>query len=150
MTRTTKVLMVSLAATLAITGCGAPASDVADAEVVALEAVSYAADEVDEAGVRPRAARKLLRRDTLHGEVVVQGRDGKARTVAVQRGEVTAVTDTGFTVRSSDGFALTWTNGEKMRVVEQQEKSTVRTGTQVGVAGVRDGSVTTARVVVVG
>ena len=42
-----------------------------------------------------------------HGEFVVRDRDG-FRTVAVQRGEVTAVSPSAVTLRSADGFARTY------------------------------------------
>lgn len=156
MSRTPKILVLSLAATLTFTGCGVPTevTDIVGAEVVALEEVGYTADETGEAPAeKPRTVRKLLRRNALHGEVVVQGRDDQVRTVVVQRGEVTTVTGTGFTVKSSDGFELTWTYGENARVIKQREKigrDAVRTGVRVGVGGARDGSATTARLVVVG
>jgi hypothetical protein len=122
---------------------------------VALEAVGYTtADTGAEAeGVRPRLVRKMLRKNTVHGEVVMQGRDGAERTVVVQRGEVTAADDKGFTVKSSDGFELAWTYGEKSRVVQNREKAertAVRPGAKVGTGGVREGSAVTARLVVVG
>jgi hypothetical protein len=44
----------------------------------------------------------------LHGDVVVQGPDGKPVTVAVQRGTVTSVGGGRLVVRSSDGFVETW------------------------------------------
>jgi hypothetical protein len=84
---------------------------------------------------------------------VVRDREGEDRTVVVQRGEVTAADDKGFTVKSADGYQLTWTFGEKARVVENREKAergAVRTGVKVGVGGVRDGSATTARLIIVG
>jgi hypothetical protein len=160
MTRTAKIAAFAFA--LALTGCGTPvpAAEVADSavELVALQEVGYtseaAGEEVgDKPGVRPRAVRKLLRKNTLHGEVVVRDREGEDRTVVVQRGEVTAADDKGFTVKSADGYQLTWTFGEKARVVENREKAergAVRTGVKVGVGGVRDGSATTARLIIVG
>ncbi|MDI6101597.1 hypothetical protein QLQ12_23535 [Actinoplanes sp. NEAU-A12] len=166
MTRTPKALILSLALALAVTGCGAaPAGDVAAEAValesVALEAVGYTtADTGEEAAgtgaetaARPRLVRKLLRKNTLHGEVVVRGRDGVDRTVVVQRGEVTAADASGFTVKSSDGFELTWAYGEKSRVVQDREKaerSAVKIGVKVGAGGVREGTAVTARLVVVG
>jgi hypothetical protein len=45
----------------------------------------------------------------LHGDVVVQGADGKPLTVAIQRGTVTSVGGGHVVVRSSDGFVETWT-----------------------------------------
>ncbi len=103
-------------------------------------------------GVRPRRLnRVLLRRNTLHGEVVVQTKDG-TRTILVQRGEVTAVTDTTMTVESTDGYRQTWTFGTPIRVVDR--RTTVRpkdiaVGTKLGVAGTRDGDASTARLIVV-
>jgi hypothetical protein len=66
---------------------------------------------------------------------------------------VTAADDKGFTVKSSDGFELAWTYGEKSRVVQNREKAertAVRPGAKVGAGGVREGSAVTARLVVVG
>lgn len=161
MTRTPKALILSVALALAVTGCGAaPAADAEALESVALESVALESEGyttadtgAEAAGVRPRLVRKMLRKNTLHGEVVMQGRDGAERTVVVQRGEVTAADDKGFTVKSSDGFELTWTYGEKSGVVQNREKAeraVVRPGAKVGAGGVREGSAVTARLVVVG
>lgn len=97
-------------------------------------------------------ARVLLRKNTLHGEVVVQAKDGGTKTVAVQRGQVTAVDDRSMTVKSADGFTMTWTFGEKLRVVERRatlRSSDIKVGTTVGVAGAREGDGGVARLVVV-
>jgi hypothetical protein len=177
MTRTSKLLIVGVALALAGTGCAsaeprpAPAAnaaqtvDTADFETVALEAAGFA-EGLDEpvatpsAGEkardgerqpRPRAVRKLLRKNTLHGEVVVEGKDG-VRTIVVQRGEVTAADDKGFTVKSTDGFEQSWSFGDPVRVVQNREKAepaAVRTGVRVAVGGVRDGASTAARLVVI-
>jgi hypothetical protein len=96
------------------------------------------------------ALRRQLRANTLHGEVVVQTKAGP-KTIVVQRGEVTAVAGDEVTVKSSDGFTLTWTYGEKVRIVQNRkpaEKSAVKTGGQIGVAGVKDGDTSRARLVV--
>lgn len=102
--------------------------------------------------LRERArARVLLRRNTLHGDVVVQGKDG-AKTIAVQRGTVTAIDGSLMTVESTDGFAQTWTFGPDLRVVQRRatiQPSDVKVGTQLGVSGVRDGDGGVARLVVV-
>jgi hypothetical protein len=55
----------------------------------------------------------------LHGELVVSSKEGP-RTIVVQRGEVTEVDDTSMTVESTDGFTLTWTFGDKLRVFERR------------------------------
>lgn len=98
------------------------------------------------------AYRVLLRRNTLHGEAVVKTRDGTTKTVVVQRGTVTALTDTSVTVRSADGYTLTWTFGDPLRVIEHRDTiraSDIKVGAEVGVAGAKDGSATVARLVVV-
>ncbi|MGY0005165.1 hypothetical protein [Micromonospora sp. I033] len=97
-------------------------------------------------------ARVLLRRNTLHGEVVVQTKDGETRTVAVQRGQVTAIDAKSMTVKSTDGFTMTWTFDEKLRVVERRttvRSSDIEVGTTVGVAGAKDGDNGVARLIVV-
>jgi hypothetical protein len=97
-------------------------------------------------------ARVLLRKNTLHGEVVVQTKDGGTKTVAVQRGQVTAIDATSMTVKSTDGFTVTWTFDEKLRVVERRttvRSSDIKVGTTVGVAGAKDGDRSVARLIVV-
>jgi hypothetical protein len=154
-------------ATLALAGCGAAAtespalSDVAS-EAVALQAVGFSTDlDTDpspaatakdkKAGVRPRVVRNLLRRNALHGEVTVQAKD-EVKTVVVQRGKITSVNDQGLTVESTDGFKLTWSYGDPLRIVRKREavdRSTLKTGTEVGIGGVRTGETTAARLIVV-
>lgn len=97
-------------------------------------------------------ARVLLRKNILHGEVVVQTKDGGTKTVAVQRGEVTAIDGDSMTVRSTDGFTMTWTFGDRLRVVERRatvRSSDIQVGTTVGVAGAKDGDGGVARLIVV-
>lgn len=95
--------------------------------------------------------RRLLRKNTLHGEVVVQTKDG-TKTIDVQRGTVTAIDDKTVTVKSTDGFTLTWTFGNPINVLEHRttvQPSAVKVGTEIGVAGTKDGSTTTARLIVI-
>jgi hypothetical protein len=80
----------------------------------------------------------------------VQTDDG-TRTIAVQRGTVTAIDDDSMTVESTDGFTLTWSFGEKLRVIERRkavQPDDVDVGTEVGVAGAKDGDTATARLIV--
>ncbi|MBQ1069043.1 MULTISPECIES: hypothetical protein [Micromonospora] len=103
-------------------------------------------------GNKRHRARVLLRRNTLHGEAVVRTRDGGTRTVAVQRGEVTAIDERSMTVKSTDGFTATWTFGDKLRVVERRtaiRSNDIKIGTTVAVAGAKDGGGNVARLVVV-
>lgn len=104
------------------------------------------------AGWRKRhQARVLLRKNTLHGEVVVQTKEG-TKTVAVQRGTVTAIDDKSMTVKSTDGFTMTWTFGPQLKVVEKRttiNASDVKVGVELGVAGTKDGDKGVARLVVI-
>ena len=165
MTRTRMMLIVpalGLAGLVGLAGCGssAPASvaaDVAD-EAAALQQVGFDTGATPTPSATEKTAkekkgkgRKFLRKNTLHGEVTVQGKDG-VKTIVVQRGAVTAVTATGVTVKSADGYALTWTFGAKVRVVQDKKAitaSALKTGEQIGVAGAEAGSVTDARLIVV-
>jgi hypothetical protein len=171
------VLVAGLAAG-SLAGCG-PARDGAaeEPEVVAalapegaaLAAIGYdpddlatgdpvAATEPDQAdGQRWRnwrarhAVRVLLHQNLLHGEVVVQTPDGP-KTVLVQRGEVTALSDNGLTVTSSDGFSQSWVYAAELRVIEARstiEPSELAVGAKVGVAGVEVDGQPTARLVVI-
>jgi hypothetical protein len=162
MTRTRMALILTILGLSGLTACGAgPAPADVTAEAAALEAVGLQAPAAPapSASVSAKAngkgrpaVRRYLRKNTLHGEVTVQGKDG-VRTVVVQRGTVTAVSGTQLSVRSADGFALTWTLGDKVRVRQDKAKadvSAVKTGARVGVAGAKEGSATTARLVVVG
>ncbi|NJC15622.1 hypothetical protein F4558_005448 [Micromonospora profundi] len=99
-----------------------------------------------------RQARVLLRKNTLHGEAVVQTKDGGTRTVAVQRGEVTAIDGNSMTVKSTDGFTMTWTFGEDLRVVQRRttvQPSEVKVGAKLGVAGAKDGDKGVARLILI-
>ncbi|MEU2612572.1 hypothetical protein ABZ570_13485 [Micromonospora sp. NPDC007271] len=147
----------------ALTALGLDAADL-DVDPVAAPVPSASASVGEQAGPqderRERAeewrkrhrARVLLRRNTLHGEVVVQARDGGTKTVAVQRGQVTAVDERSMTVKSPDGFTMTWTFDDKLRVVERRrtiQSSDIKVGTTVGVAGTRTGDSSLARLIVV-
>jgi hypothetical protein len=174
MTRTRITLTVTtlaLTTALGLSGCGASggtaapaAADVAD-EAYALQAVGL--ETGLEAGPAPspsasaaakapaqhrKAIRRYLRKNTLHGEVTLNGKKG-ARTIVVQRGTVTAVTSTGVSVKSADGFTLTWTFGSKLRVVQDKktvQTSALKTGVRIGVAGTKDGSANSARLIAIG
>ena len=57
-----------------------------------------------------------------------------------------------MTVKSTDGFSMTWTFDEKLRVVELRatvQSSDIKVGSTVGVAGAKDGDGGMARLIVV-
>jgi hypothetical protein len=99
-----------------------------------------------------RALKVMLARNTLHGEAVVQTKDGQTITVAVQRGTITELTDSSVTVKSTDGYTLTWRFADNLRVVEKRttvQPEDVKVGMEVGVAGTKDGSSGVARFIVI-
>jgi hypothetical protein len=136
MTRTRIALTLTtlgLAGLLALSGCGAGAGSAPAAAAPAPSA--SAADKADKAN--KEGARKLLRKNTLHGEITVQGKQG-VRTIVVQRGTVTAVDAASMSVKSADGFTKSWTFGDKLRVVQDKKKvepTAIKSGAEVGVVG---------------
>jgi len=158
---------------LALAGCqaGDDLHTTTSAELSALEAVGIAPADVDPApeptasasakpdrsaahdrkGDRKGDRRAFLRKNILHGEAVVQTKDG-AKTIDVQRGAVTAIDATSMTVKSTDGFTLTWKLGAPLRVVEHRQKATVdavKVGTAIAVVGEKTGSDVTAHLIVI-
>jgi hypothetical protein len=98
-----------------------------------------------------RAARVFLRKHVLHGEATVETKDG-VKTVDVQRGTITAFDGKTLTVKSKDGFTLTWTVDGQTHVVQHKtavQPSALKVGGEVGVAGTKDGGTTTAKLVVI-
>jgi len=104
----------------------------------------------------PGLRRLFIRRGVLgkhveHGSVTVQTKKGDV-TIDVQRGTITAISSTSMTVKSSDGFTLTWTFTSTMRVIENRstiQPSAVKVGETVGVAGERNGSTENVKLVVI-
>jgi hypothetical protein len=157
---------------IGLVGCGSgPAQEAGDAAVevaaaMGVEGQALAAMGLDPSpGVSPspsasadrddrrerRKARVLLRKNTLHGEVVVQTKEG-TRTVAVQRGEVTEISDSSVTVKSTDGYTATWGFATDLHVVRHSttvQPGAIEAGTKVGVAGAKEGDRYVARLIVV-
>lgn len=128
-------------------------SELAPAAAAAVEPAPTASAKPGREGERNRRWKRVRFpfRHVLHAEGVVQTDEG-TKTVVVQRGEVTAITSTSMTVRSTDGFTLQWTLAGDLRVVErrgQVQPSAVAVGAQVGVAGAKDGAAPAARLIVI-
>jgi len=160
--------VVAMAAAL-LTACGpatAPAL-VATAEAEALAAMgvepedlaaaqpgspSAQPDDKDRKRWERRHPQKvLLHRNVLHGEAVVQTKDGNV-TVVVQRGEVTAISSSSITVKSSDGFTMTWSFHPELRVIEKRatiQPREIKAGAQIALAGPKSGETVQARLIVV-
>jgi hypothetical protein len=132
------------------TGAQPVADPVVDASTVPSAGPS-AAPKARKPGQRKALGRQLLRRNTLHGSVVMKTKDG-TKTVDVQRGTVTAIDSRTVSVKSTDGVTLTWTFGSPIHVLERRtavQPSAVKVGTEIGVAGARNGSTTTASLMVI-
>jgi len=164
------------AALLVLAGCGRtagtePTDTTMSWDAQALQAIGFTADDIADpvttvtASPTPGRANqgknriitrhKLIRfafgKRVLHAEAVVQTDEG-TKTVVVQRGTVTAVDATTVTVKSADGFTLTWTFGDQVKVIKDRahsRPSALAVGTPVGVAGEKTDGTTTARLVVV-
>jgi hypothetical protein len=131
-------------------GCLALGGLSACAAVTPADDLNTVSLEVAGAVASPAPGGSRLGRRALHGEVVVQGRDGP-RTVVAQRGTVTAKGDGTLTVRSGDGFTLTWTTNGDTRVRAGGGPAgldQVVVGAQVRIGGVK-GSPQPARLIVV-
>lgn len=131
----------------ALTALGFPAEDLAPAA----DPSATGAPGAKATGPRVRALRRALRGNVEHGEVVVKTKNGD-QTIDIQRGTVTAVDSTSVTVKSADGYALTWTFGNPIRVVAHRAKaqpSAVTMGAEIGIAGIKTGSSVTARLIVI-
>ncbi|MDG4822036.1 hypothetical protein O7635_09245 [Asanoa sp. WMMD1127] len=141
----------------ALAAMGFDPDEITPAELAALGAPSpsaspSAAPHKDRERGKRLKARVLLRKNTLHGEAVVRTKDGGTQTVLVQRGAVTAVDSDSITVKSTDGFTITWQFADDLRVVERRssiQPDELAAGDQVGVAGTKDGDGGDARLIVI-
>lgn len=122
---------------------------------VAATGTPTASGKADGSGVK-RLRRLLIRRglgrNVEHGSVTIQTKNNGVQTVDIQRGTITAITDTTVTVKSTDGFTLTWTFGSPIRIIEHRstvQPGNVVVGETVGVAGIHAGSTETARLMVI-
>ena len=100
---------------------------------------------------KPYAHRRHLGKRILHGEFVVSTDDG-TKTILVQRGTVTAVGDDSMTVKSADGYSLTWTFGDKLRVIEKRKTvngDALKVGDKVGAVGGKSGAGGEARLILI-
>lgn len=160
-----KIALAAVACAALLAGCGAGAAVplVASVEAEALAAMGVDAhdlaasvsasptpDKLKDRWEKRREQKVLLHRNVLHGEAVVQTKEGPV-TVMVQRGEVTAIAKDSVTVRSTDGFTLTWAFHPELRVVEKRasvQPSEIKTGATIALAGPKDGDRTQARLIV--
>jgi hypothetical protein len=84
---------------------------------------------------------RLALRKVMHGEFVVETRDG-SRNVLIQRGTVTSIGDSELGVMSSDGFTVEWLVTDQTRVHRHGDESTLGeldSGDSVWVIGAKTG-----------
>jgi hypothetical protein len=87
--------------------------------------------------------------DLLHAEVVLAEAGGGTQTVLVQKGAVTAVSGTGVTVRSTDGFTTSFAvDGDTTVRADSAAITSVAKDDQVIVVAPRAGAERTATVLV--
>ena len=81
----------------------------------------------------------------LHGQFVVAKPGGGYQTVDVQNGQVTAVSNTSITLKSSDGFTHSYTvSGSTIVDAQRNGISSVKVGNQASVMATVSGSTATA------
>ena len=82
---------------------------------------------------------------TLHGQFVVAKPGGGYQTVDVQNGQVTAVSNTSITLKSSDGFTHSYTvSGSTIVDAQRDGIGSVKVGNQASVMATVSGSTATA------
>jgi hypothetical protein len=87
----------------------------------------------------------------LHGEVVLSKSGGGTETVLIQRGEVSAVSASSITLKSSDGFTQSYALNADTLVNGQKKGSAapaVKKAEEAVVSAVKSGSTVTARYVI--
>ena len=109
--------------------------------------------KADKAGARTGRGceRRALRKNTLHGEIVVQTKEG-TKTVLVQRGEVTAIDDDGDhrqVDRRVQPHLVVRRQAAGRRAAGDRTADELAVGDQVGVAGTKDGDAASARLIVI-
>ena len=145
---------VAAAGVLGTAGVAAATSQTSSPAPAASSAPSTSApapaDKDKHKGKKAHARRAAIGRG-MHGEFVVKGKDGRPVTLVTIRGQVTAVTPTGVTVKAEDGFTATFaTNADtKVRGADTKSLADVKVGATIAVIGVKSGNTTTARTVLV-
>jgi hypothetical protein len=148
MMKRTKIALVAGAAALAMAGIGGGIAFAADSGPTTTTPTSPGA--TPSAPSSPHAHHGVRRSQggaMEHGELTVRTKTGD-RVIDVQRGQVSAVSATSVTVRSTDGFTATYTVGSASKVRVRKNASTianVHTGDNVAVAATKSGNTNTLR-----
>lgn len=146
-----RIVLAATAGVLALGGLGATA---ALAETPSAHSTAGVADSATRQVGAEKGERKRVRHlaRALHAQAVLTKKDGSFVTVVQQRGEVTAVSADGLTVKSVDGYTATYRVDTDVRVRKDGEKtefSAIRTGDRVLLFGVRSGDTQTVKAVLV-
>jgi hypothetical protein len=151
--KTVGALAAGALAATALTGVAVATSAIADDETPTSENSvtddsDTAADEAEREGHRggkgPHGVPMGRDHGVLHGEMVVETEDGVYVTQQVQRGEVTAVSETSITVASEDGYSATYTIDEETESSRDREDAVAEIGDTAHVVATVDGSTVTA------
>lgn len=120
---------------------GAGAIGIASASAPRPATSTSAPSGPDAKAAGPHKHRSLLGR-VAHGEGVVRMRGG-FRTVAVQRGEITAVSASAITLKSADGYTKTYAIDDATKVRsrgEEKKLADLKSGERAMVVAVKDGN----------
>jgi len=138
MMKRTKGALIAGTAVLAMAGVGGGIAFAADSTPTPSSPAPAAAQQ--------HKARGLVGR-VEHGQITVRTKTGD-QVLDIQRGQVTSVSATAVTVRSTDGFTATYAVSGTSTVRVQKKTSTiadVHNGDQVAVAALHTGNTDTIR-----
>jgi hypothetical protein len=141
MMKRTKGALIAGTAVLAMAGVGGGIAFAANSSTPTTTTPSAPAPAAQQ-----HKARGLVGR-VEHGQITVRTKTGD-QTLDIQRGQVTSVSATSVTVRSTDGFTATYAVSGTSTVRVQKKTSTiadVHNGDQVAVAGLHTGNTDTIR-----
>ncbi|WP_239329229.1 hypothetical protein [Frankia sp. CiP3] len=138
------VIAAGSAATVALADSGGPVTPTANATTATADPISEVASDV-------RGHRAWLADKGVHGEFVARTADG-FKTFEVQKGTVTAVSGSSLTVRSDDGYTVSYSVTDSTIVRRGKNKvdiSTVKAGEKIVIGARVDGQTRTALRVIV-
>ncbi len=148
MRRSTAIRLAAVVGAMVVVAGGLATAALADPGGSAAPSLSVAADTTPSATEaspgHPRRA--WLARKGIHGEFVARTDDGY-RTIGAQRGTVTAVSDSSLTVRSDDGYTVSYAVTDKTIVRHGKGRakiSDVKVGNRVTIVANVDGQTRSA------
>jgi hypothetical protein len=145
MMKRTKGALIAGTAVLAMAGVGGGIAFAANSTPTTTEPATTAPSS-SAAAAHQHRARGLVGR-AEHGQITVRTKTGD-QVLDIQHGQVTSVSATSVTVRSTDGFTATYAISGTSTVRVQKKTSTianVHTGDQVAVAALHTGNTDTIR-----